>query len=126
MLWWFWEFAMTDGSRERLGRALTSDETIELAQIQKDPAVVGYALLTLDGDEIEASGAWRSMIAPVFANIFMAVDRIGKELGDEEPCPTLFADSPDFEVAGIRLSNARVLIVKRKNRRSGEGLRSVG
>ena len=38
-------------------RFLTSEETIEMARIQKDESVIGYALLSLNGEEIESSGA---------------------------------------------------------------------
>ena len=55
---------MLNSTPEKVGRHLTSKETVELARIQQDPSVIGYALLTLDGEEIESSGAWSSMIAP--------------------------------------------------------------
>lgn len=112
--------------QERVGRFLTSEEAIELARIQKDNSVVGYALLTFDGEPIEASGAWSTMLGPVFANIFDMADRMGIEFGEEEGCQMLFTESPDFEIAGIQLSRSRAIVIKRKIKRSGEGLRSVG
>ena len=109
-----------------VGRHLTSEETVELARIQADPSVIGYAIVGLDGTEIEASGAWSSMIAPVFSNVFELSDRIGAEFGEEDGCPMLFMENPNFEVIGLRLTSARVVIVKRKGKRASEGLRSVG
>lgn len=107
-------------------RYLTSEETVELARIQQDSSVIGYAILTLEGDEIEAGGAWSSMLGPVFSNIIDLADRIGEEFGEDDICPIALMESPDFEVAGVLLSSARVIIIKRKSRRKPEGLRSVG
>ena len=117
---------MLNEARKDVGRYLTSEEAVELARIQKDNSVIGYALLTMEGDEIESSGAWSSMVAPVFANVFDVADKLGEELGEEEPCPVLFMESPDFEIAGIMMASAKAVIIKRKVKRSGEGLRSVG
>ncbi len=111
---------------QNTGRYLTSEETVELARIQQDDSVIGYALLTLDGDEIETGGAWRSMLGPVFSNIVDLADRIGEDFGEDDLCPLTFMESPDFEVAGLLLSSARVIIIKRKPKRKAEGLRSVG
>lgn len=117
---------MLNSTTEVVGRHLTSQETVELARIQKDDSVIGYALLTLDGEEIESSGAWRSMLAPVFANVFDLADKIGEEFGEEDTCPMTFMESPDFEVAGLLLTSAKAVIIKRKQKKTGEGLRSVG
>jgi hypothetical protein len=110
----------------RVGRFLTSEEAVELARIQKDNSVIGYAVLTFDGEPIESSGAWSTMLGPVFANIFDISDRMGQEFGEEDGCQMLFTESPDFEIAGIQLSRARAIVIKRKVKRTGEGLRSVG
>lgn len=108
-----------------VGRFLTSEETVELARIQKDPSVIGYAVVALDGTEIESGGIWASMIAPVFSNVFDLADRFAEELGEEDPCTMMFMESPDFEVAGLLLTSARAVIIKRKAKRISEGLRSV-
>ncbi len=115
----------TEKKIANVGRHLTSEETVELARIQTDPSVIGYAVIGLDGTEIEASGAYSSAIAPVFSNVFDLSDRIGSEFGEEDGCPMLFIESPKFEVVGLRLTSARVVIVKRKGKRVSEGLRSV-
>ncbi|MEM1299292.1 MAG: hypothetical protein AAGH68_08410 [Pseudomonadota bacterium] len=107
-------------------RYLTSAETVELARIQQDNSVIGYALLTLDGDEIQSGGAWSSMLGPVFGNITDIADQLGEDLGEDDICPMAIFESPDFEVACLLLSSARVIIIKRKPRRKAEGLRSVG
>ena len=116
----------TQNNVTNVGRYLTSEETVELARIQRDPSVIGYAIIGLDGSEIESSGTWASMIAPVFSNVFDLTDRMGDEFGEQEPCPILFLESPDFEVAGMMLTSARAVIIKRKAKRAPEGLRSVG
>ncbi|MEM7422631.1 MAG: hypothetical protein AAF334_02855 [Pseudomonadota bacterium] len=115
-----------DQSKPVIARFLTTQETIEMARIQKNPDVIAYALIGFDGTEIEASGAWSSLIAPVFANAFDLADKMGEEVGESEPCPVLFLESPDFEIAGITLSSARAVVIKRRPRRVREGLRSVG
>ena len=48
---------MLKEARKDVGRYLTSEEAVELARIQKDNSVIGYALLTMDGDEIEYNKA---------------------------------------------------------------------
>lgn len=108
-----------------VGRYLTSEETVELARIQRDASVIGYAVLALDGTEVEAGGTWSSMLAPVFSNVFDLADRMGSELGEQEPCSMMFFESPDFEIAALMLTSARAIIIKRKQKRLKEGLRSV-
>lgn len=106
-------------------RYLTSEETIELARIQQDPSVMGYALLTIEGEEIQSGGSWKSMLGPVFANVMDLADKAGEEFGETDPCPMAILESTDFEVACVLLSSARAIIIKRKPRRKAEGLRSV-
>ena len=72
---------MAQNAPRNVGRYLTSEEAVELARIQADNSVIGYALMTMDGDEIESSGAWKSMLAPVFANVFDMADQLGTEFG---------------------------------------------
>lgn len=117
---------MLNNAPRDVGRYLTSEETVELARIQQDNSVIGYVLLNLEGDELESGGAWNSLLGPVFSNIVDLADRIGEEFGEEDICPMTFMESPDFEVAGVLLSSARAIILKRKQRRKPEGLRSVG
>lgn len=117
---------MIEEASDRIGQHLTSQETVELARIQQDPLVVGYAIMALDGEEIESGGAWKSMIAPVFSNIFDTADNLGPHFGEADACPVVQLESPDFEVAGLLLSSARVVIIKRKSKPRTEGLRSVG
>lgn len=107
---------------------LTAEETTELARIQRDPSVVGYAVLTPQGEEIEAGGIWRETIAPIFANVFDLANKIGEEFGESEPFEVLVMESGEYEVAGLSLSRARAVIVKQNGRASVApgGLRSVG
>ena len=81
--------------------------------------------MTLDGEELESSGSWAGMIAPVFANAFDLADRIGDEVGEQDNHPMMHLESPDFEVAAVTLTSARAVIIKRKHKNPREGLRSV-
>lgn len=108
-----------------VGRHLTSVETVELARIQKDPSVIGYAVMDLQGNQIEAGGIWSSQLSPVFANVFDMSEKLGGELGEDNASPLLFFESPDFEVAGIMLTSCAAIILKRKKIKTAEGLRSV-
>jgi len=110
----------------RVARHLTSEETIELARIQQSRNVIAYALIGMDGTEIEASGAFRTMLAPVFANIFDVAGQLGREVGERDGCPMLMLESPDFEVAAVQLSQARAVFVKRKEKGAGDVLQSLG
>lgn len=109
-----------------IGRFLTSEETIELARIQKDNSVIGYALLTPDGQEIESSGAWKDMLGPVFANVSDLADQMGRELGETDTCPMMVIESADFEVACVLLSSVRAIFIRRKTKDIRHGLRTIG
>ncbi len=106
-------------------RFLTPEETIEMARIQKDDAVIGYALLSLDGEEIESSGAWKSKLAPVFANVFDLVANFGEEFGERQTCPMVLLDGKEHEVAGVLLSSARAVFLRRKVQKATDALQIV-
>jgi len=106
-------------------RFLTSEETIEMARIQQDDSVIGYALLSLDGEEIESSGAWKSKLAPVFANVFDLVENFGEEFGERQRCPMVLLDGKDHEVAGVLLSSARAVFLRRKEQRTTDVIQRV-
>ena len=107
-------------------RFVTAEEAVELARIQKDSSIIGYALMTFEGDEIESSGVWSATLAPVFANVFDIADKLGEEIGEEDTCPMVYLERPDFEIVGILMSAARAVVSKRKHKHGAEGLRSVG
>lgn len=104
---------------------LTPEETSELAQIQRDPSVIGYALITNKGAEIEANGMFREMSAPVFANMFDLATRLGSDFGEPDSTPLIFMESSNIDIACVSLSTARAVIVKRKVAKAARGLRSV-
>lgn len=108
-----------------VGRYMTSVETVELARIQRDPSVIGYAVMDLQGNQIEAGGVWSSQLAPVFANVFDMSKKLGSEIGEDSASAVLCFESPDFELVGIRLTSCAAIIIKRKPGRVAEGLRSV-
>ncbi|MEM7507390.1 MAG: hypothetical protein AAF415_11650 [Pseudomonadota bacterium] len=109
-----------------IGRFLTSQETVELARLQQDNSVVGYSLLGMDGEELQGSGHWTDMIAPVFANVADLANKLGEELGETEACARISFDNREYQVFSVILSACRAVIVKRKQASVTEGLRSVG
>lgn len=115
---------MDDGG-PTIAQFLTASESAELKRIKEDPSVVGFALIAQDGTELEASGAFKDSSAAVFANIFDVADRMGEEFGVDDICPALFMDGSDLEVAGISMSSARAVFIKRRPSRSTGDLRSV-
>ena len=118
---------MSSGTENNTVRQfLTPQESAELARIRQDTTVIGFALISFDGIEIESSGVFKDFAAPIFANIFDIADQIGEEFGALDTCPMLFMESPDFEIAGVTMSSAKAIIIKRKQRPVAEGLRSVG
>jgi hypothetical protein len=104
---------------------LTPEETSELAAIQRDASVIGYALITNKGAEIEANGMFREMSAPVFANVFDLATKLGSDFGEPEAKPLLFLESGEIDIACVSLTSARAIIVKRKGAKVAKGLRSV-
>lgn len=112
-------------SQNNVSNFLTAQETVELARLQQDNSVIGYCILGMEGEELQSSGAWSEMIGPVIANVITMADKIGEEFGEQESCPRLFLESRDFQVTSVSLSACRAVIIKRKQPRKTEGLRSV-
>ena len=104
---------------------LSAEETVEIARIQSDESIIGYAILKPNGEEIDSGGAWKDMLAPIFANIFYLADRLGGDFGESENCPMLMMEGPDFEVAGCMLSSARVVFIRQKRKQARDVLRLV-
>lgn len=116
---------MSSGPEHNVMQFLTAAESSELAAIKQDPAVIGYTLLSMDGSEIETSGAFQETSAAIFANMFDIADRMGEEFGADDVCPTLFVEGPDLEIAGITMSSARAVLIKQKPPRVTGDLRNV-
>lgn len=114
-----------DSGETKIAQFLTPSESAELKRIKEDPSVVGFSLIAQDGTELEASGAFQESSSAVFANIFDVADRMGDEFGVEDICPAIFLEGPELEVAGISMSSARAVIIKRKPARNSGDLRSV-
>ena len=114
-----------DSNEATVAQFLTAAESKELKRIKENASVIGFALISQDGNELEASGAFEQESAAVFANIFDVADRMGEEFGADNGCPVLFLESADLEVAGVSMSSARAVIVKRKQARRSGDLRSV-
>ncbi|MEL6478489.1 MAG: roadblock/LC7 domain-containing protein [Pseudomonadota bacterium] len=110
---------------QNVSRFLTSEETVELARLQQDNSVLGYCLLSMEGEEITSTGLWHDLIAPIFANVVDLADRVGEEFGEQESCSRLTIENKTFEVTSVTLSACRAIVVKRKQPRKTEGLRSV-
>lgn len=108
-----------------VGRFLTSQETVELARLQQDNSVIGYCLLGMDGEELQGSGHWKQTIAPVFANAIDLAEKVGEEFGEPEQCLRISFDNREYQVFSVLLSACRAVIVKNKEARMTEGLRSV-
>lgn len=108
-----------------IAQFLTQSESAELRRIKEDPTVVGFTLIAQDGTELESSGAFQESSAAVFANIFDVADRMGEEFGVDDICPAIFLEGQELEVAGISMSSARAIIIKRKPARNTGDLRSV-
>lgn len=104
---------------------LTPKELTEIDRIRNDNMVIGFVLLGLDGTEIESSGNFGDLAAPIFANILELVDRIGGEFGEIETSPMTFIESPDLVVIGAAMSSAKIVIFRRKQKTISGGLRSV-
>lgn len=104
---------------------MTSQETVELARLQQDPNVIGTCLLSMEGDKIESSGQWSEMIPAVFANAAVLANKVGEEFGEAEICQRMQVGNRDLEIIAVTLSACQAIIVKRKQAKAREGLRSV-
>lgn len=104
---------------------LTASEIAEVTRIRNESDVVSYAVFDMEGEQIEAGGAWSDMLAPVFSNASDIAHRLGDKLGSDDPCAKMHFAGADFETVSITLSAAQAVFVKRKSRNMHKGLRSV-
>ncbi|MEM7507392.1 MAG: hypothetical protein AAF415_11660 [Pseudomonadota bacterium] len=87
--------------------------------------MIGTCLLSMDGEKIEASGQWSEMIAPVLANAVVLANKVGEEFGETEVCQRIQIGNRELEIITVTLSACQAIIVKRKQAKAREGLRSV-
>jgi hypothetical protein len=111
------------GSTGKLRLAAWEQE--EISKIKSDPSVVGYAVVTKRGDELESQGLWEDT-APVLANLLDIADQIGDDLGEDRGCRILVSDSADFELTSTFMDNAHAISLRRKARSAVGGLRDAG
>ena len=88
-------------------------EVTEVTSILKEENVVGYSVFDTNGTPVQSKGVGETAIA-VFANIFDQSTRIGKELGEAAPRPSVMFTGREMELIGLPLANANILILKEK------------
>lgn len=115
---------LVDESDKNVSAFLTSKEISEISKLRQDSAVIGYVLVSPDGEQIEANGV-PDNAAAVFANIFDMSASIGAEFGEDSEGALIILESKAVEVICIGLSSAKAVIFRRTASKSGGGLRSV-
>ena len=111
-------------SENNVSTFLNSKEAAEIERLKKDDAVIGYILISPEGDEIESSSMPESSCA-VFANVFDMAQGLGEELGEYEAQPLTILESATTEIFCINFASARAVILRRKAGKHTGGLRSV-
>ena len=66
-----------------------------------------------EGTAVESKGVGETAIA-VFANIFEQTAKIGAELGEAMPRPSIMFSGREMELIALPLANANVLVLKEK------------
>lgn len=103
---------------------LASWEFEEITKIKSDPSVIGYAIVTKRGDELESKDLWEDT-APILANLLDVADQIGGELGEDRGCRILVSDSSEYELTSMFMENAHAIYLRRKARSAVGGLRDA-
>lgn len=114
---------LLDQENANISAFLNSRETAEINRLKQDDAVIGYVLMSPDGEELESSGLPDGASA-VFANVFDMANDLGEELGEADVQPLTILESDTAEIFCINFSSARAVVMRRKPLKGG-GLRSV-
>ena len=102
---------------------LAPDEIHELDKLSADPAIVGLAVMTREGSVLRSEGVWSDSAPAVFSNLLRVAFKIGEEFGESSRNIVAFAENNDFEIAVLPLSQADVVLTRR--RAAPGGLNSV-
>lgn len=102
----------------KISNLVDASEMTELKDLVDDDRVIGYSVIDDAGEAIDSEGVSETAIA-VFTNIFEHTEKIGEELGETSPRPTIMFTGREMEVTALPLKGASALVVKEK----GGGLR---
>lgn len=102
----------------QIGDFVDDKELAEIKGLVESEAVIGYSLINDAGEAVELEGVSETAIA-VFTNIFEHTQKIGEELGETAPRPSIMFSGRQMEVIARPMKNVSALVVKEK----GGGLR---
>lgn len=88
-------------------------ESSEVKTIIKNENVVGFSIFDADGNTVQSKGVSDTTIA-VFSNLFEHTAKIGSELGEALPRPSIMFSGRETELVALPLTRANVLILKDK------------
>lgn len=97
-----------------VGGLIGESELKEVETILEDENVVGYSIFDTDGTAVDTEGVGETAVA-VFSNIFEQTEKIGSELGEASPRPSIMFTGRDMELVALPLERANVLVLKEKN-----------
>lgn len=93
---------------------IDESEVTEVKSILNDDNVVGYSIFDAEGSAVDTKGVGETAIA-VFSNIFEQTAKIGAELGEAAPRPSVMFTGREMELVALPLANANVLVLKEKS-----------
>ncbi|MEO0992025.1 MAG: hypothetical protein AAFX00_13895 [Pseudomonadota bacterium] len=93
---------------------VSASELMEVREILEESNVIGFSIFDTDGNPVESEGVGETEIA-VFSNIVDRSVKIGVELGETVPRPSILLSGRESELVALPLEKANLLILKQKS-----------
>lgn len=99
---------------DALSSVLEDGELKKVKTVLGDDSVLGWSVFGGDGVEVASDGV-TEMVTAVTSNILDLATKIGIELGEEAPRPSVSFSKSSMEMYSVPLNDMNVLVVRDKS-----------
>ncbi|MBB5514741.1 cytochrome b involved in lipid metabolism [Rubricella aquisinus] len=99
------------------GLSILSDaERAEVKRLQSSPNIAAIEVVDKNGEPLLECDAWPG-ISTIFSNVVDSASNIAKHLGEEDSLPIVMMRGAKYDVSGISMVNANVVVVYERSKK---------
>jgi hypothetical protein len=95
---------------------LSEAEKAEVDRLRENADAAALEVVDKNGEPLLECQAWPG-ISTIFSNVVDAASNIAKQLGEEDSLPIVMMRSGNYDVSGISMVNANIVVVYERSKK---------